>query len=58
MRRLLLLTVLVKYLDDLGVFPDNWSEQFLPGAISFFDLLQRGSTDSIRELLAKLARKF
>jgi hypothetical protein len=58
LRRLLLLTVLIKYLEDRGVFPNGWFDQFHKGAESFFDLLQRGSPDSVRELLSKLERKF
>ncbi len=58
LRRLLLLTVLIKYLEDRDVFPDGWFDQFHKGAGSFFDLLQHGSPDSIRGLLAKLERKF
>jgi hypothetical protein len=58
LRRLLLLTVLIKYLDDRGVFPKGWFDQFHKGAESFFDLLQRGSPDSVRDLLSKLERKF
>jgi hypothetical protein len=38
LRRLLLLTVLIKYLEDPGVFPDTWFKQLR--ASSFFDLLQ------------------
>ena len=58
LRRLLLLTVLIKYLEDRDVFPPGWFAQFHKGAASFFDLLQQGSPDSIRELLNKLERKF
>jgi N-6 DNA Methylase len=58
LRRLLLLTILIKYLEDRGVFPKDWFKQFQPGATSFFDLLRQGSPDTIRELLAKLERKF
>lgn len=58
LRRLLLLTVLIKYLEDRGVFPNGWFDQFHKGAKSFFDLLQQGSPDSIRDLLNKLERKF
>ena len=58
LRRLLLLTVLIKYLEDRGVFPNGWFDQFHKGAGSFFGLLHQGSPDSIRELLAKLERKF
>ena len=58
LRRLLLLTVLIKYLEDRGVFPDWWFNQFHDGAKSFFDLLHDGSPDTIRLLLAKLEEKF
>ena len=58
LRRLLLLTILIKYLEDRGVFPKNWFERFQPGATSFLDLLRAGSPDTIRELLAMLERKF
>ena len=58
LRRLLLLTVLIKYLEDRDVFPDGWFRQFLPGSQSFFDLLEHGDPDVIRELLARLERKF
>jgi hypothetical protein len=58
LRRLLLLTVLIKYLEDRGVFPAKWFSQFHNGAESFFDLLRHGTPDSIRELLRKLERKF
>jgi hypothetical protein len=58
LRRLLLLTILIKYLEDRGVFPRDWFKQLQAGATSFFDLLRQGSPDTIRELLAKLERKF
>jgi len=58
LRRLLLLTVLIKYLEDREVFPSNWFHQFHKGAGTFFDLLRQGSPDSIRDLLGKLERKF
>ena len=58
LRRLLLLTILIKYLEDRGVFPRDWFRQFRAGATSFFDLLRQGSPETIRELLAKLERKF
>lgn len=58
LRRLLLLTVLIKYLEDRGVFPPNWFDQFHKGAKTFFGLLQQGTPDSLRELLSKLERKF
>ncbi len=58
LRRLLLLTILIKYLEDRGVFPKDWFKQFQPGATCFFDLLRQGSPNTIRELLVKLERKF
>ncbi len=58
LRRLLLLTILIKYLEDRSVFPKDWFKQFQTGATSFFDLLRQGSPETIRELLAKLERKF
>jgi hypothetical protein len=58
LRRLLLLTVLIKYLEDRGVFPDNWFDQFHKGATSFLEVLQRGTPDEVRELLDRLERKF
>jgi hypothetical protein len=58
LRRLLLLTVLIKYLEDRGVFPEGWFKQFHTGAKSFIDLLQQGSPDTIRQLLGRLERKF
>jgi len=58
LRRLLLLTILIKYLEDRGVFPEGWFDQFHAGAKSFFDLLQQGSPESIRVLLAELEEKF
>jgi hypothetical protein len=58
LRRLLLLTVLVKYLEDRGVFPDGWFGQFHLGAESFFDLLQKGTPHELRELLKTLELKF
>ena len=58
LRRLLLLTVLIKYLEDREVFPSGWFEQFHKGAGSFFGLLQKGSPDSVRQLLGRLERKF
>jgi type I restriction-modification system DNA methylase subunit len=39
-RRLLILCILIKYLEDRGVFPDNYFQQFRYDAVSFFDILQ------------------
>lgn len=58
LRRLLLLTILIKYLEDRGVFPKDWFDNFQSGATSFIDLLRNGSPDTIQAVLAKLERKF
>ena len=57
-RRLLLLMVLIKHLEDRDVFPDGWFAQTCKGAKSFWDVLNTGSADEVKELLAKLERKF
>lgn len=58
LRRLLLLTVLIKHLEDRGVFPLGWFAQSHKGAESFFGVLKSGTADEVRELLGKLERKF
>jgi hypothetical protein len=59
LRRLLLLMVLVKYLEDRGVFPgEGWFGRFHRGARSFFDVLKGGRPDEVYQLLDFLERKF
>lgn len=59
LRRLLLLMVLVKYLEDRGVFPnEGWFGRFHKGARSFFDVLKGGKPDEVYQLLDFLERKF
>ena len=58
-RRLLLLMILIKYLEDRGVFPnDGWFGGFRKGARNFFDVLRGGNPEEIYRLLDKLERKF
>ncbi len=58
-RRLLLLTVLVKYLEDRGVFPRaGWFGHFRKGARSFLDVLKGEDPDEVSELLESLEKKF
>ncbi len=58
-RRLLLLTVLVKYLEDRGVFPGpGWFGRFRKGARSFLDVLKGGEPDEVSGLLETLETKF
>ena len=58
LRRLLLLTVLVKYLEDREVFPKGWFGQFHSGASKFFEVLQKGTPEGVRGMLGRLERKF
>ena len=58
-RRLLLLTVLIKYLEDRGVFPGaGWFGRFHKGARSFLDVLKGEEPAEVAELLAFLEKKF
>ncbi|MFN0056275.1 MAG: class I SAM-dependent DNA methyltransferase, partial [Planctomycetales bacterium] len=58
-RRLLLLTVLVKYLEDRGVFPGaGWFGRFRKGARTFLDVLQGEEPDEVSGLLEALEKKF
>ena len=60
LRQLLLLTILIKYLEDRGVFDEaeNWFSQFHGGAKSFFDVLRNGTPDKLKTLLSHLESKF
>lgn len=58
LRRLLLLTVLIKYLEDRGVFPDDWFHKHQKNAGSFFEVLKHGTAEKLRGLLQCLEQKF
>lgn len=58
LRRLLLLVVLIKYLEDRNVFPGGWFGRFCPGSGTFFAVLQEGSPEGVRLLLTALENKF
>lgn len=58
LRRLLLLMVLIKYLEDRKVFPDHWFSNFRKGARTFSGVLQGGEPDEVYRLLSVLERKF
>jgi hypothetical protein len=59
LRRLLLLMVLIKYLEDRRVFPnEGWFGTYRRGARSFFDVLRGGEPEEVLSLLAALERKF
>jgi len=57
-RRLLLLMILIKYLEDRGVFPKAWFSGFQKGAKKFFDVLKKGDPEEVYRLLKNLERKF
>lgn len=58
-RRLLLLTVLIKYLEDRKVFPGRgWFGRFSKGARSFLDVLKSGRPYRVLRLLKTLEARF
>lgn len=58
-RRLLVLMVLIKYLEDRNVFPRNRVfGQFLRGSQSFVDILKSGSVESVQGLLSYFEKRF
>ena len=58
LRRLLLLTVLIKYLEDRRVFPRGWFGRFCKGKRSFFQVLQHGDPANVLRLLQTLEKRF
>ncbi len=58
LRRLLLLTVLIKYLEDRDVFPPGWFGRFSAGARLFFEVLRDGQPNQIVRLLKNLENRF
>ena len=60
LRRLLLIMVLVKHLEDRKVFPEEgrWFGRFRAGARCFFDVLKGGEPDEVQRLLSFLERRF
>lgn len=60
-RRLLLLTLLIKYLEDRGVFPSrpkSWFSKFHEGATSFLDIIKYSNVDSVLKMFKALENKF
>ncbi len=57
-RRLLVLTVLIKYLEDRGVFPPGHFGRFHAGARSFRDILREGTVEEVTRLLRYFETKF
>jgi N-6 DNA Methylase len=57
-RRLLVLMVLIKYLEDRAVFPPGHFGRFHPGARSFRDMLREGTVEEVLRLLRYFESKF
>jgi len=57
-RRLLVVMVLIKYLEDREVIPERVFGQFHKGTKSFLDLLSQGSVDEVQGFLESLEKKF
>lgn len=55
-RRLLILSLLIAYLEERGIFPSNYFSQFLDGATKFFQVLANGK--ALVELLEALEKRF
>ncbi|MDR1190401.1 MAG: SAM-dependent methyltransferase [Verrucomicrobiales bacterium] len=58
MRRLLLLFILAKYLEDRGVFAQDWFAQFSDNATSFLKVLASGNVQDVEKMLDELKLKF
>ena len=58
MRRLLLLFIFAKYLEDRGVFPKDWFTTFAEGASSFIEVLKSTDTFAVEKMLQALRAKF
>ena len=57
-RKMLVLTVLIKYLEDRGVFPSGHFGRYRAGARSFLDLLREGTVEDVTKLLKHFETKF
>ena len=58
LRRLLLLMVLIRYLEDRRVFPEHWFGRFCPGASAFLDVLRSYEPQKVYRVLEALETKF
>jgi len=58
MRRLLLLFIFTKYLEDRGVFPEDWFKTYSKNADSFLGVLKAGKPKAVLDMLAALKAKF
>lgn len=58
--RLIIQTILIKYLEDKKVFSSGgaWFSRFMPTAESLLDILQRGTSEQFLKLLKELEAKF
>ncbi len=58
LRQLLLLMVLIKYLEDRGVFPNDFFGEYHEGATDFLGVLKGGDSQEVCRLLDFLEDKF
>lgn len=59
LRRLLILFILIKYLEDRGVFPgEGWFGRFCKGARNFHDIVTGNNTQEVHNFLSFLEGKF
>ncbi|MDL2271760.1 SAM-dependent methyltransferase [Desulfovibrio sp. OttesenSCG-928-I05] len=57
-RHLLLLTLLLKYLEDRGVFPQNWFSAFHPDSPSCLHVFKHGGKQASLKMFQALGAKF
>jgi hypothetical protein len=57
-RHLLLLTLLLKYLEDREVFPQGWFEQFHPGSPSCLHVFKHGGKQVVLRMFQELENRF
>lgn len=57
-RRLLLLFIFTKYLEDRGVFPDGWFRKHSDGADSFLEVLKSNRIDDVSRVISDLKNRF
>lgn len=58
MRRLLLLFIFSKYLEDRGVFPNHWFGEFCKETNTFQDVLKHGEVDEVIQMFNALRTQF
>lgn len=57
-RKLLLITLLIKYLEDREVFPEKWFSKFSENAKSYIDILKTSNPEILLNMLKELEEHF